>query len=62
MKAASALVKLQKMPEKVFNYILDDLEQVKARGKNLDFNWVRDVMKELSVEGYTFDDGLVLLR
>ena len=62
MKAATALVKLQKMPEKVFNYILEDLEQVKARGKNLDFNWVRDVMKELSVEGYTFDDGLVLLR
>ena len=50
------------MPEKVCNYILEDLEQVKARGKNLDFNWVRDVMKELSVEGYTFDDGLVLLR
>ena len=62
MKAATALVKLQKIPEKVFNYILEDLEQVKARGKNLDFNWVRDVMKELSVDGYTFDDGLVLLR
>ena len=62
MKAATALAKLQKMPEKVFNYILEDLEKVKAKGKSLNFQWVRDTMKELSVDGYTFDDGLVLIR
>ena len=62
MRASVAIVKLQKMPEKVFNYILEDLEKVKAKGKSLNFQWVRDTMKELSVDGYTFDDGLVLLR
>ena len=62
MRASVEVVKLQKMPEKLFNFILADLEKVKTKGKSLNFQWVRDTMKELSVDGYTFDDGLVLLR
>lgn len=61
-RCTQKIKELQQVPEKMFNFILDELEKVGKGNNKLNFSWVRSTMSELSVKGYSFDDGLVLVR